>query len=41
MIRDSVNNKLAECGSSEQMNNRGVKVLLEKHFGNNFIFMSS
>ena len=33
VIRDSVNNKLAECGSSEQMNNREVKVLLQKDFG--------
>ena len=38
LIRDSVNNKLAECGSSEQMNNREVKVLLEKHFGNRISF---
>lgn len=29
----SVNNKLAECSSSEQMDNREVKVLLQKHFG--------
>ena len=38
VIRDSVNNKLAECGSSEQMNNREVRVLLEKYFGNRISF---
>ena len=34
VIRDSVNKKLIECGNEELMNNREVKVLLEKHFGN-------
>lgn len=41
VIRDSVNNKLAECGSSEQMNNREVKVLLQKNFGNPMAFLYS
>lgn len=41
VIRDSVNNRLVEHGSSEKMSNREVKILLQKHFGNQIVFTYS
>ena len=34
VIRDSINKKLIEFDNEDLMDNREVKVLLEKHFGN-------
>lgn len=39
VIREYVNNKLAEYNSSEQMNNREVEVRLQEHFGNRVTFL--
>ena len=41
VMRDSVNKKLAECCSSEQMNNREVEVLLQIHFGSRLAYWYS
>lgn len=38
VVRDSVNSKLSECGSSEQINNRDLKVMLQNQFGSKILF---
>ena len=34
IMRDSVNKMFIECGNAKLMDNREVKVLIEKHFKN-------